>query len=174
MSTDNQEIATVEESAVDTHRQEMMEQFRRIAESMKAANADEDPEAATEAMIAQIMDAMTVEDVLGTGVTGLQSILNKPIYIDRVELRESDFTEGLGAYAVMHCRNDDLEKMIVTTGSFSVIAALVKFQALNAYPVRCMAVQSAKPTKSGYYPLSLARAPEPRVKVTEPADEGNF
>lgn len=160
MSNEIEQVTDSQSPAIVDDREANIAKFKAVVESMKATNVDEDPEMAMESMIAQVMGAIDVSDVLGNTVTGLKDMLKVPMMISSVELRPSDFEQGLGAYAVIHCQDDAGNSLVVTTGSFMVIVQLAKFHELNAYPLRCMAVEATKPTKGGYYPLSLTRAPD--------------
>lgn len=136
--------------------------FRRAAAKMYADAATTDGFD----IVAQIMTAETLEDILGPGVVHLKDNLNKPFTIESAVLQKSDFADGLQVYLVMHIAFDpdlrgDIEKAVMTTGSNTVLAQVVRAQELGFIPgFRCQGKESDKPTEAGYYPLRLVGAPK--------------
>lgn len=132
--------------------------YREVAASMLAKDSD-DPQLD---IIAQIMEAGTLDELLGNGVTQLADMLNVPFTIKSAELRKSDFAEGLGVYAVLQAKLDgpDGANLVITTGAETICAQVVKATAEGWMPLRCVAVEAKKPTAKGYYPQRLQSAPE--------------
>ena len=127
--------------------------FQEAAKSMLAESISGDD------ILIDILNAPTVDDILGSEVVGLEALTGKPFTITKGTLRESDFTDGLAAYIVLNVTFDDGETAVVTSGSTSVVTQVVRMHQLGALPVRCMARKATKPTANGYYPMSLVKAP---------------
>lgn len=125
------------------------------------ASEDRDPELAAFEVAARILQAETVDDILGeTELLKARDILRKPFWLDGFDVRNSDFQDGSGVYMLMSIRLfDDTENRVqVTCGSTNVIAQCVRLQQLDALPAPVCFVEASKPTKSGYYPLWLRKA----------------
>ena len=120
----------------------------------------EDPEAVTAAMLNRIMQSETIDDILEESTTiKIQDRLGKPFWIDTVELRTSDYSEGIGVYAVMSCRFFDTPNLseTVTVGSATIVAQVTTLLRKGFLPCAVEAYQSDKPTAQGFYPLSLRK-----------------
>lgn len=135
-----------------------LSRYREVAASMLAKDSD-DPQLD---IIAQIMEAGTIDELLGNGVTQLGDMLGVPFTIKSAELRKSDFADGLGVYAVLQAKLDgpDGANLVVITGAETICAQVVKATAEGWMPLRCQAVEAKKPTAKGYYPQRLQSAPE--------------
>lgn len=101
---------------------------------------------AMEAIATELMQAETVDDVLeGGGTLSADEILNLPIRIDKFTLRPaSDEYADSEAFAVIEAvaldNNDAVGKgevIVVTCGGYNVIAALLRIEQLDGFPVEC-------------------------------------
>ena len=143
----SQEIAKVEQTpAVKT--------FMEAAKSMMAEDAS------GEDMMLGVLTATNIDEILGSGddVIHLQDIIGKPFTIIKGTLRESDYAEGLPAYLVMDVKFDDDTTGVVTTGAATVLSQVIRMNELGFLPYRVSSVQASKPTKKGFYPISLCKA----------------
>lgn len=133
--------------------------FREAAASMMAVVSDD----GQAEIIIQIMEAKSIDDMLGGSVTGIRELLNKPFTVDKVTLRKSDYEDGIGAYAIINATmypdlRGNREQVVISTGSETVLAQLVKAQMEN-WTLNVQCVEAKKPTAAGYYPLRLVSAP---------------
>lgn len=137
-------------------------QPNRLAELLKDMRdrAEMDPEAVERDIINRILQAATVDEVLGTGdVRGARSILDQVVLIHSIKLNESDYTDGTGIYMIVECSDPDFgEDFIVSTGSGVCMAQLYRLSEMNALPCKAKFVQSKKPTKNGNFPMRLEPA----------------
>lgn len=73
----------------------------------------------------------------------------------------SDYAGGLGIFLVCDATvMGSGEQVTFTTGSFAVVAQLVKAYTLDALPLRAILRQSDKPTKNGFRPHHLEIDPK--------------
>ena len=130
----------------------------RMAEAAESMVAD----VKTSAEITlDILNAKSIDEILGSTVIGLQSILGEPITIHSANLNQSDFEDGLGAYVVIHATRDNGDHIVVTSGSENVVAQVIAMHAGGHFPQRVEGAKSVKPTAKGYYPLRLQPATTP-------------
>lgn len=125
------------------------------------AEQESDPEALALEMARRIFEADSVDDILGeTDLTHARDILDTNIFVDGIDFQSSDFQGGAGIYSVLRARRMDSpeEGFIVTCGSTTVMAQVIRAGELDQLPLACRITQAAKPTKSGYYPLQLRKA----------------
>lgn len=91
----------------------------------------------TEQMLVDIMQAQSMDDILGSEVVHLKDIIGVPFTVLSAELQESKFEDSfIPAYAVMRVKFDDGNTAIVTTGASQVVATLVKMHANKWFPYR--------------------------------------
>ena len=112
-------------------------------------------------MVTDILNKDSLEDILGgSTAVGLQSMLGVPFTIHRVDLRESDYADGLPAFAVIHAFLDETnEARVITTGSSVVVAQCISMHRGGHLPQRVVGIQATKATAKGYFPLRLGQAP---------------
>lgn len=119
-----------------------------------------DPEEISRDMARRILEAPTPEAALDDQQPlGWQALLGQPVEVLEVRFQRSAFDGGAGAYAVAKaCDPETGEVMLLTCGSRTVMAQLLKLAAEGALPAVVRLVRASKPTSSGYYPLRLVRA----------------
>ena len=137
--------------------------FEQAAESMIGETSTMDD------IVVDIVNAETIDDILGGTAIGLESIIGQSFTINRAELRKSDFTDGLAAYVVMHVTFDTGETGIVTSGASKIVAQVVSMHQKGFLPYRVSSYKATKATEKGYFPMSLCKAP-----AYDPADHGQF
>ena len=126
--------------------------FAEAAKSMVAKSINSDD------ILLGILNATTIDEILESTTLGLQSIIGTPMTINRAQLHESDYADGLAAYVVMFVTFDDGTSTVVTSGAQVVVAQVVRMQMLDAFPMRCSSKQATRPTEKGYYPIALTKA----------------
>lgn len=137
--------------------------FAEAAESMIGETSTMDD------IVVDIVNAETIDDILGGTAIGLESIIGQSFTINRAELRKSDFTDGLAAYVVMHVTFDTGETGIVTSGASKIVAQVVSMHQKGFLPYRVSSYKATKATEKGYFPMSLCKAP-----AYDAADHANF
>lgn len=111
-------------------------------------------------MLDDIVNADSIDAILDGGsgnLVHLKDMLTVPFTVSSVALRESDYQDGAGAFAIIDATLDDDTAVVITTGSSTILAQLIRMVQLSAFPIRVRATQSDKATKAGYYPLQLRR-----------------
>ncbi len=145
---------TTDVAVIDNDKSAALNEMREAIRSMIAKS-----DVTAEEIALQIISADTLDGILGSTAIGLDDMIGVPFTIERVELRESEFADGLPAYAVMHATLDDGESVIITSGATSVVAQCVSMVQGGFLPVRVSSRKPSKPTANGYYPVSLCKAP---------------
>jgi hypothetical protein len=97
------------------------------------------------------------------------------IWVRGRETSPRDYAEGLGVFLV--CRVDQPhvgEEFILTTGSVSIVAQLVRAHTQGWLPLQVVPRKAAKPSRNGYFPMHLElvrNARRPRaVVIDQPSD----
>ena len=124
--------------------------------------ADSEADLAVADIIAQVLSADSVDEVLGdTEVIGLQSMMDEPLTVYGLKFQRSDYEQGAPYYAVIDVyRGRSQWRGPVTTGAQTILAQLVRLQQLDAWPVTLVCTKATKkPTKGGYWPLKLSVVP---------------
>lgn len=139
-------------------------------ETFKAflAAADDDaltmsPEQVSIDIIARILDAESVDDVLGgAGVTHAEDYLGKPFRLTGVHFNKSSF-DGVGPqfYAILDGADPDGVTVTISCGAKNVIAQAWKLSNMNALPVQVQLAESSQPTANGYRVMWLEKATQP-------------
>lgn len=116
--------------------------------------ADED---AYVGILASILNANTVADLDSPWTArSLEQFVDSALKFTAVKRMPSDFADGLGAYLVCEAVTlPDGEKVVVTTGSVSVVMQLAKAHSLNALPLVTYVRKAKRPSANGYYPFHL-------------------
>jgi hypothetical protein len=127
--------------------------FEEAARAMVQSSGDAD------AILLDILNADSVESILGNDTIGLTEMIAEPFTILSAVLRESDYEQGLPAFLVMQAERDNGDRIVITTGASTVVAQVVRMNQLAAFPVRVSSKKAEKPTAAGYYPLSLVKPP---------------
>lgn len=128
----------------------------------KRAEVVNEADLAVAEIIAQVLSAESVDEVLGdTEVIGLREILDEPLTVFGWKAARSDFEEGAPWYAVMDVhRHKKNWRGPVTTGAQTILAQLVRIGLLEEFPVTLVARKATKkPTRNGYWPLKLSILP---------------
>lgn len=122
---------------------------------------DESQAAAMNAIMERVLSSTTPDQVLAEELSvPVDRVLNRPIQIERVRIGETDFADGFPYYAIMDViYGNPPERHVVTVGAFKVMAQLVKLAQLDAFPQVVMFRKAEKPTKAGFYPISMVRPP---------------
>lgn len=118
---------------------------------------DHDSDQTTVEILARILAAESVEDVLAPQApVALKTLQGFPLSIDSVRWMKSDFAEGAGMYALIKgARTDTGETFLATCGGTNVLAQLFVLDKLGAFPTKVKITTASKPTANGYYPLWL-------------------
>jgi len=118
-------------------------------------------EVSAEDIAMRYLSAENVDDLLGeSSVIGLADMLDTPFTIESARIFESSYEAGLSGFVVMEGSLDDGSKVAISSGATSVVAQVVTMHARGWLPIRVMGKQSTRPTKAGYYVISLVKAPE--------------
>lgn len=92
---------------------------------------------------------------------GLDELANVPLVVTGIRKMPSDYPGGLPWFLVIDgAVRATGERVTVTTGAVSVVAQLVKAHQLGAFPLVVIPRVSARPSRSGYYPVHLEVAPQ--------------
>lgn len=121
----------------------------------KASGTDDDTYAAYESMMAQIMGAEDIAQVL-TEQTPLhgKEFLDKPFLLNGFEIREGEFEEGAPFYAVLNVTLPATqESRVITCGGWIVLAQLARMEQEGEWPL-AMKIRGKK-TSKGYTALRL-------------------
>lgn len=155
-STELATVATAEVVGLNPNSPAVLE-FAKLAAMLPVQEGD-----GGENIIASILAATSVTELDNAWAdAGFEKILNKPIEIHEMFVKESDYSDGLGVFLLV--KGYDLstgESFVWTTGSLATVAQLVKAYAAGWLPLRARLVQSAKPTKDGFYPQHLVIDPK--------------
>lgn len=118
----------------------------------------EDPEDVQRRIAERILSADTPEGVLGPqGTSSWGSMVDRPLVVMSFRWRESDLSEGAGAYAVVEAVDPDTgEQLVLTTGAYGVLVQLYQLWKLGALPAKLVLKLNAKATARGYRPAYLA------------------
>lgn len=118
--------------------------------------AIEDPAAVSSAIIANILQARSAEELFNRPeTTDASSLLGVRIVVSGVRWMRSDFVDGLGFYCLIDAANDDGEKLTISCGSRNVMAQLYRAIELHLLPCYCAIVESERTTAAGYKVMSL-------------------
>lgn len=125
-----------------------------LAQLMEVPEPDED---AAVKIVGTILGAETAEELDRPWDTdGMRTLYNRPLVVNSITRRPSDFRGGLGAYLGCDCTDPDTgERLFVTCGSVSSVAQLVRAHTLGLFPLTVVPVPAKRPTKMGYLPYHL-------------------
>ena len=150
--------ARVSPNTVDVLDSEVFQRFLAAADNDVA---ELDPEHVSIDIIGRILNATTVDDVLGgAGATHARDFLNVPFVLTSVRFNQSDFGDsGPAFYALLEGANGDGEPVTVTCGARNVIAQAWKLREMNALPVKLVLQESERTTRAGFKVMWLEKAP---------------
>ena len=137
------------------------EVFKRFLAAPDDTADELDPAHVSIDIIGRILNATTVDDVLGgAGAVHARDFLGIPFVLTGVRFNRSDFgDDGPAFYALLEAANDDGERVVVTCGARNVIAQAWKLRDMGALPVKLVLQESDRPTKRGYKVMWLEKAP---------------
>lgn len=135
-----------------------------LARFLAAADIEQladDPAKASQDIIARILRASTVEEVLGKEqVTHARDFLDTPFALLSVKFNRTEFDgDGPPFYAVLSGATDDGEPVTITCGAGNVMAQAFKLDDMKALPYRVVIRQNPKPTAAGFHVMWLEAAP---------------
>jgi len=106
----------------------------QVKQKMAVAAADMvRPETSAEEMALAILNATSIDDILGSTIRKMNEVEGSFLVVG-ANLNESDFQEGLGAYAVLDTLHPDGTRVLVTSGATNVVAQLVAMHAGSHFP----------------------------------------
>lgn len=123
--------------------------------AQKASGTDDDTYAAYESMMAEIMGAENIAEVLEekTPMHG-KEYLDKPFLLHGFQIREGEFEEGAPFYGVLDIEIPKTgQRRVVTCGGWIVLAQLARFEQEGEWPIP-MKLRGKK-TSKGYTALRL-------------------
>lgn len=136
-----------------------------------------DPEGdAVGRIVMQIMGATDVEELdRPWDADGMRDYEGSVLRVKSIHKMESDYEGGLGIYLVCFCDQPGIgEEFVVTTGSVSCVAQLVRAHVAGWLPLEVVPRKAAKATKLGYWPMHLElvrRGQRRRAQVIDQAPE---
>lgn len=121
---------------------------------------DDSAAAAMEAMIARVLNSTTPDEILGEDLTvKVDDILGQVVLVTGVRIGMTEFQDGFPFYALIDCEyGNPRVSHVVTVGAFKVLAQLFALDRVAEYPYTVKFKRAEKPTRAGYYPISLVRA----------------
>lgn len=136
--------------------------FQRFLAAADEGQFEQNPEQITIDIIARILNASTVEDVLGTSsATHARDYLDTPFHLLGVRFNQSTYEDaGPDFYALLDAADRDGEKVAISCGARNVIAQAWKLADMGALPIDVQLRQSTKPTSAGFHVMWLEAAPE--------------
>lgn len=126
------------------------------------------PKAGAEDAVAGIIDrimaatdAASVSDAASAGTESWKDFLGVPFILKAVRFAESTFEEGPTVYALVDAIDEDGAPRLLTIGSTTALAQLVKLDTLGVFPTERPWVlhESERPTAAGFYPRWLEEVP---------------
>lgn len=145
--------------AVATYDSEILSRSGQAGIEMRAL-MEQVPEADEDAyggILMAILNAESPADLDAAWTArSLEQYCDTPLRVESIKRMPSDFADGLGAYLVVNAViPGDGERVTMTTGSVSVVAQLVKANALGAFPLIVVPRKANRPSANGYYPMHL-------------------
>lgn len=139
------------ESGTDVElKPETLQEFARMASALEEYDAG-----GSDAILAEIFKADTVEDYNKIFAGDRELPNDKMLQIDKVRYARSEFAAGLPFYLVIDGVDLDTgEAKQWVSGSTTVVAMLVRAAFAGHLPCKGFARESDKPTKSGYRPIN--------------------
>lgn len=135
------------------------ETFARFLAAADEAAESIDANEVTLEIVAGILKAETVDDILGGGtLTHARDYLNVPFTLTGVRFNRS--TQGgddAAFYAVLEGADDNGEKVLVSCGAKKVIAQAWRLRDIDALPIKLQLAQSERPSANGFYPMWLEK-----------------
>jgi len=128
------------------------------------------PEDAGKAIVARLLMAESIDEVLSTNnVIGAEALLNATIEVHGVKWQPSGYDQGPKVYALIDCTDVITgQRQLVSCGGQNVMAQLLRIQVDNGFPQRVKIVQSARATAAGNYPMWLEKGDAPAAQESMP------
>lgn len=128
------------------------EAFIALLESIPEAP----PDAAARIVMA-VLGSESIEDIdKPWDAEGMRDFENTMLRVHDLHKMPSAYAGGLGVYLVCQCSQPEVGDMFVlTTGSVSIVAQLVRAYTLQALPLDVIPRKSERATKRGYWPMHL-------------------
>lgn len=138
------------------------EVFRRFLEAAQGQEFEINPEQVQIDIIARILNATTPDEILNrSGAIPAREYLNTPFTLTGIKFNDSTYDAiGPDFYAILEGVTPDGEKLAITCGARSILAAAWKLNDVGALPIAVEIKQSAKPTSAGFYVMWLEAAPK--------------
>jgi len=150
---------TTETKAVANYDSLILSNAGAVGAEMKAliATIPEADEDAYVGILASILSAETVEDIDAPWTArSLEAFIDAPLRVTGIRRMPSDFDQGLGTYLVVEANiPGDGERIVLTTGSVSVVMQLCKAYALGALPLLVIVRKAKRASANGYFPMHL-------------------
>jgi len=121
---------------------------------MRAVSEMTRPETTAEEMALAILDATTLEGILGSTVLKMEDVTT-PFTVLGASLNPSDYVDGLAAYAVLDAVLQDGGRVVIISGATNVVAQLVAMHSGDFFPA-WVEFKSAT-TGSGYTAWKLIK-----------------
>lgn len=120
---------------------------------------DNSTAAAMEAMIAAVMNSDTPDEVLAERMTvPVEKVLGIPVQINGVRMAHTDMADGFPFYALLDVQyGQGMRPHVISIGAFKVMAQLYGLSKLAEWPQVVVFKKSDRPTKAGFYPISMVR-----------------
>lgn len=131
--------------------------FLRFLAAADTEVTERDPDQVAMDIIRRILDATSVDDVLGgAGATHARDFLGRDFALTGVKFNQSSFdSAGPAFYALLEGADGNGEKVAITCGARNVIAQAWKLRDMDALPVVVQLVESPRETAAGFRPMWL-------------------
>lgn len=118
---------------IERSREALMAQAQAAMGEMKSSN-----EYSMDDVMFDTMAATSLDELLNGGgdVIHLKDIIGVPFTINRAELQDSKYADGLPAYVVMHVTFDDGTDGVVITGATQIVSGCIKMHSEGWFPAR--------------------------------------
>jgi hypothetical protein len=140
-----------------------LEAFRRALLTGEI-EVEVDPEAIARRIMAEIIDAPSVEDAFSNPtIVSARDAIGQAYELRGINVHASSFDSGGVFVSVDAVDLATGERVILNTSAAKMLAKLYVLERDHAWPVKVRVVQALRPTASGYYPLDfelVAEQPE--------------
>lgn len=152
-------VEEVRETALAVYNAEVLDSAPGVREAFMTmlAEVPDPPDDAVVRIVQQILTAEYVEDLdKPWDAEGMRDLVGRVLRVDAIHKMPSDYVKGLGTYLVCQVTVPETgEQLVVSTGSVSIVAQLVRAYTLGALPLAVVPHESEKPSKNGYRPMHL-------------------
>lgn len=120
---------------------------------------DEDPLEVQARIMAQILDAPTIDDAFNLGgAMSAEDLLDVPLRIESVKWQKSSYEQGFVYFAVAFGeRLDEAAPVVFTTGAGNIVALLRRAEVNGEFPIQFKMRRKEKATEAGYFPIVFER-----------------